>query len=186
MINRKLFLSCFLSIFIMVWGNLAFAGRSSLTVAGDITQLAVPLGAMGIAVYKGDKEGQKEFAKSFLTNMAVVYALKYALKDSDWGERPNGGKYSFPSGHSASAFGGAFFLQTRYGKEYGIPSIALAGFTGYTRVKGEYHHWRDVIGGAVIAFGANYLFVNKYGESTAKITTGLTKDGGVVAVKMDL
>ena len=184
--SRKLFLSCFLSVFIMVWSNLSFAGRSSLTVAGDITQLAVPLGAMGIAFYKGDKEGQKEFAKSFLTNMAVVYALKYALKDSDWGERPNGGKYSFPSGHSASAFGGAFFLQTRYGKEYGIPAMALAGFTGYTRVKGDYHHWRDVIGGAVIAFGANYFFVNKYGENTAKVTTGITKDGGIVAVKMDL
>ena len=44
-----------------------------------------------------------------------------------------------------SAFGGAFFLQKRYGIMYGAPAIALAAFTGYTRTKGDYHHWRDVI-----------------------------------------
>lgn len=149
--------------------------RSSLTVAGDITQILVPLGALGIATYKGDKEGQKEFAKSFLTTMAVTYALKYSLKDTKWGERPNGGTHSFPSGHTAAAGSGAFFLNTRYGLAYGAPAIALTAFTGYTRVKGDYHHWRDVIGGTVIAFGANYFFVTKY-QDKVQVSTNFSKD----------
>lgn len=174
----------FLSLVIILQNNIAGA-RSNLTVAGDITQIVVPLGALGISLYKEDKEGQKEFAKSFVANIATVFALKYAFKNSEWGERPNGGSYSFPSGHTAAAASGAFFLNTRYGKEYGIPAIALAGFTGYTRVKGKYHHWRDVIGGAVVAFGANYLFVNKL-DDQAKVTTNLSNKSAVVAVDMPL
>jgi membrane-associated phospholipid phosphatase len=163
----------------------AMAQRSSLTVAGDITQIAVPVTALGIALYKGDKEGQKEFAKSFIVNTALVYGMKYAFKDTDWGKRPNGSKYSFPSGHSAAAFSGAFFLQTRYGWEYGAPAIALAGFTGYTRVKGKYHYWRDVIGGAAIAFGANYFFVDKYKDSV-NVSTSIGGNSALVGVSAKL
>ena len=159
--------------------------RSDLTTAGDITQIAVPLAAFGIATYKGDREGQKEFLKSFLVNTALTHALKYAFKDSDWGTRPNGGKNSFPSGHAATAFQGAFFLQTRYGYEYGLPAMAVAGFTGYTRVEGDYHHWRDVVGGAALAFGVNYFLVSKYNSEAVKLSTDISKDRAVVGVKMD-
>lgn len=182
---KKITLSTGMLAFMLLHTNIASA-RSNLTIAGDITQIAVPLTALGMATYKGDTEGQKEFAKSFLTNIAVVYALKYATKNTEWGERPNGGKYSFPSGHSAAAFSGAFFLNTRYGKEYGIPAMALAGFTGYTRVKGKYHHWRDVIGGAAVAFGANYFFVTKFGDESTKVSTSVSKNAAVVGVNMPL
>jgi membrane-associated phospholipid phosphatase len=162
------------------------AERSNLIVAGDITQIAVPVAAFGVALYKGDKEGQKEFAKSFIVNTAMVYALKFAFKNSDWGRRPNGGKYSFPSGHTAAAFSGAFFLQTRYGTEYGAPAMAAAAFTGYTRVKGKYHHWRDVVGGAAIAFGANYFFVNKYNNDAVKVAADVQKGGAAIGFNVKL
>lgn len=140
------------------------AAKSNLTTAGDITQIAIPLTGFSMALYKDDEQGKKQFIKSFIVNLGLVYSLKYAVNNTQWGERPNGGDHSFPSGHSASAFQGAFFIQKRYGHEYGVPAIALAGFTGYTRVRGDYHHWRDVIGGAAIAFGVNYFFVTNYKE----------------------
>jgi membrane-associated phospholipid phosphatase len=183
---KKIILCCSLFSISILPSTSAFAARSDLSVAGDITQILVPLAALGVATYKGDHEGQKEFAKSFITNLAVVYAFKFAFKDTDLGKRPNGGKYSFPSGHSASAFSGAFFLQKRYGFEYGAPALAAAAFTGYTRVKGKYHHVRDVIGGAAIAFGANYFFVTKYNNETVKLSTDLNKDSAILNLKMNL
>lgn len=183
---KKTTIGISLAIFTMFSATNAMAKRSSLSVAGDITQIVVPASAFGIALYKGDKEGQKEFAKSFIVNTGLMFALKYAFKDTEWGKRPNGGKYSFPSGHSAAAFSGAFFLQKRYGLEYGAPALALAGFTGYTRVKGNYHNWRDVIGGAALAFGVNHFFVSKYNKEDVNVTTNVGKNAAFVDVKMKL
>ena len=157
--------------------------KSSLSKAGDLTQILVPAGAFAIATYKQDIEGQKEFGKSFLTIMAITYTLKYALKDTEWGTRPNGGDCSFPSGHTVAASSGAFFLNTRYGLSYGAPSMALAAFTGYTRVKGKYHHWRDVLGGAAISFGVNYFFVDKYQENLL-VSNVITKNQTLIALDM--
>jgi membrane-associated phospholipid phosphatase len=157
--------------------------KSNLTAAGDITQIALPLSAFGMATYRGDEEGQKEFAKSFVVNLGLTYALKYGLRNTDLDKRPNGGKHSFPSGHSAAAFQGAFFIQKRYGSEYGVPAIALAGFTGYTRVRGDYHHWRDVVGGAALAYGVNHFLVTKYEDQS--VSASIDKDKVVLATKID-
>lgn len=148
--------------------NISFA-RSSLTTTGDVLQIALPVAAFGTAFFKDDVEGEKQFAKSFIVNMAITNALKFSLKNTDLDKRPNGGHYSFPSGHSAAAFGGAFFLEQRYGTQYGAPAIGMAALTGYSRVKGDYHHWRDVIGGAVIALGTNYFMVDKFDPGTVNI-----------------
>ena len=118
-----------------------------------------------------------------MVNTAIAKGLKYTLKRTSLDERPNGKHYSFPSGHSASAFGGAFFFQQRYGVEYGAPAIVLASVTGYSRVKGDYHHWRDVIGGAVIALGTNYFMVSAYQPKNLKLA--IDKDGFLVDMKFN-
>lgn len=166
-----------LFLIIIFKANLVFA-RSNLTTSGDILQVAIPLTAFATTWYKDDIEGKRQFLESFIVNTAITHGLKFALKNTNLDERPNGGHYSFPSGHTASAFQGAFFLQQRYGNEYGLPSIALAGFTGYTRVRGDYHHWRDVIGAASIAFGVNYFLVTKYEKQ--QITVDLNKDSAML------
>ena len=53
------------------------------------------------------------------------------------------------------------FIQNRYGYKYGIPSIALASFVGYSRVEGNKHFWEDVIAGASISALMNFIFTNK-------------------------
>ena len=169
-----------LIIVVMFQSNIALA-KSSLTTSGDILQFAIPIAAFGTTFYKDDSEGKIEFTKSFLVNTAITHGLKFALKDTEWGKRPNGGDYSFPSGHASSAFQGAFFLQRRYGAEYGAPAIALAAFTGYTRVRGDYHHWRDVIGGAGIAFGVNYFLVTKYEKQ--QVTVDISKNSAMLNFK---
>lgn len=164
------------------FGEVASA-KSTLTTTGDILQIALPVAAIGTAFLKDDVEGEKQFVTSFAANMAITNILKFSLKNTDYDKRPNGGHYSFPSGHTAAAFGGAFFMQQRYGIEYGAPTMALASLTAYSRVKGDYHHWRDVIGGAVIALATNYFMVTEYKPKDLKVA--LDKDSFLVDMKFN-
>lgn len=177
--NKKIvFTICLVSL---LQANIVLA-KSTLTTTGDVLQIALPVAAFGTAFLKDDIEGEKEFAKSFLVNVAITNGLKLALKGTDLDKRPNGGHYSFPSGHSSAAFGGAFFLQKRYGTEYGAPAIALAAVTGYSRIKSKHHHWRDVIGGVVIALGTNYFMVNEYVPKD--LAVAIDKDSVMLDMKL--
>jgi len=67
--------------------------------------------------------------KGFALNTAVVHTTKTLVdKWRPTAQNPD----SFPSDHTAAAFGGASFIQTRYGYSYGIPAYALASFVGDT------------------------------------------------------
>jgi membrane-associated phospholipid phosphatase len=85
--------------------------------------------------------------------------LKYTIRE----KRPDSdNRDSFPSGHTASAFSGASFIHKRYGIKQAIVPYILATFTGYSRVKENKHHIRDVIAGAVISSAFSLYFADKY------------------------
>lgn len=67
--------------------------------------------------------------------------------------RPNG--WSFPSGHTASAFSAAFALWLQNHK-LGVPALVLAAFIGFTRLYLYVHFPTDVLGGVLLglALGA--------------------------------
>ena len=64
--------------------------------------------------------------------------------------RPNGGSYSFPSGHASSTFAVATVLETLYGLKAGIPAYAAASFISITRVDMNAHFVSDVVFGAAL------------------------------------
>jgi len=131
---------------------------SPVEKAGDYIQLAVPLTGLAATYYLNDQDGRKQFWNSYISSLSITYFLKHSIDKT----RPNGDCCeSFPSGHTASAFAGAMFIQNRYGYKYGIPSIALASFVGYSRVEGNKHFWEDVIAGASISTLMNFIFTNK-------------------------
>lgn len=125
--------------------------------AGDIMQLAIPLAGIGSTYVLDDKIGKKQFWKSYLSTALLTYFLKITINR----ERPSGGGWSFPSGHTASAFSGAMFINNRYGAKYGIPSLLLASFVGYSRVHADKHYWGDVVAGASIGIASNMIFTKK-------------------------
>jgi len=130
----------------------------TLTFSGDVLSMALPIiGVLGQAHTSRDN---LEFAQAFTGAGGVLIAtdgIKRYFRDSDLGRRPNGYHSSFPSGHSSSAFFGARLIHKNFGIEYGAPAYALATLTAYSRVQGHYHHTRDVIAGALLAFTVDYL-----------------------------
>jgi membrane-associated phospholipid phosphatase len=79
--------------------------------------------------------------------------------------------YSFPSGHTSTAFATATGLSLQYPKWYVIaPSYAYAGTVAYSRMHLGVHYPSDVLVGALIGSGCAYLthVVNKKLKNSIK------------------
>jgi len=82
--------------------------------------------------------------------------------------RPHG--WSFPSGHTSSAFAAAFALWLQ-NRRLGVPALALAGFIGFTRMYLYVHFPTDILGGVALglALGAcGSLLADKISNKWAK------------------
>ena len=126
----------------------------------DIMHIAIPLSAAVYSASIGDWQGELQLTYSYAMTIGTTLLLKRAVD----AKRPNGGRYSFPSGHTSSAFAGAAYWQMRYGWEFGVPMYAAAALVAYQRVDIKAHYWRDIIAGATIGIGFNYLFTRRYGD----------------------
>lgn len=72
--------------------------------------------------------------------------------------RTHAGPYSFPSGHSTSAFAMATALTLSYREWYvALPAYVYAGFVGYSRMRLGVHFPSDVLGGMLIGIGSGFL-----------------------------
>ena len=143
--------------------------RSSIERAGDILQIALPITALSSTYVLKDKDSRIEFWKSYLSSISLTYLLKYTINK----KRPNGDCCeSFPSGHTTAAFSGAMFFQKKYGFKYGIPSLLLASFVGYSRVYAQKHYWEDVIVGGTIGIISNIIFT----KSNHRVDLSLRKN----------
>jgi len=136
--------------------------------AGDVGAVLLPVGAATGAILAKDHQGLGQLAKAYASAMALVYVLKPLVKRT----RPDGGDQSFPSGHSASAFAGAAFLQMRYGWRLGVPAYAMAAFVGYSRVEAKRHYTSDVVAGAAIGIGANLVFTRPREHVSVSLNAG--------------
>lgn len=92
--------------------------------------------------------------------------LKYAINrprpfvqyPNDIIKRTDVGPYSFPSGHTTTAFATATALTLSTKKWYvAVPSYAYACAVGYSRMRLGVHFPSDVLGGMVIGIGSSLL-----------------------------
>jgi membrane-associated phospholipid phosphatase len=138
---------------------------------GDIVQVLIPATVYVTTIALNDRDGKAQFKKAFISNLGITYALKYAIDKP----RPNGvGSYSFPSGHTSASFQGAAFIHKRYGFKYSIPAYLLAGFTAATRIDSKKHDMLDVLVGAAIGIGSNFLFTTEYQQKHMELTFNST------------
>lgn len=129
--------------------------NKAISKSGDILQIALPVLAFSTTII--DYDGYKPILQ-FVESGALSLLLTRGLKKIINKKRPSGGDYSFPSGHSSSAFTGAAFIERRYGYRLGIPAYALASYVAYTRIKTNRHDLYDVFAGAAIGILSVYIF----------------------------
>ena len=130
----------------------------SIETGGDILAYFLPATAAGLTLAFKDFKGTVQFARSTAFALGATIALKYTTNET----RPNGERYSFPSGHSAVSFASAEFIRKRYGWKYGVPAYAVAAFVAYSRVEARQHYTHDVVAGAAIGIASSYLFTKPY------------------------
>jgi membrane-associated phospholipid phosphatase len=142
------------------------AQKTGVELAGDVIQIALPAAAFtSTIIWQGDDKPHWQFVKTMAVSVVVTHSAKHIINK----QRPNGGNYSFPSGHTSAAFTGAAFIQKRYGWNAGIPCYVLASFVGWSRVYANKHDYWDVLGGAVVGIGSAYLFTKKYQKNDLQL-----------------
>jgi membrane-associated phospholipid phosphatase len=99
-------------------------------------------------------------------------------------DRPNGGRYSFPSGHTSSAFATAAVLQRHYGWKVGIPAYALGTYVGVSRLADNKHYPSDLIVGAAIGVASARAVTVQYRRHQFAATPLLAPGGGGIALTL--
>ena len=87
-----------------------------------------------------------DLVRAQILNTGITIGVKTAVDRT----RPDGRKYSFPSGHTSSAFATAAVLERHYGWKAGLPAYAAAAYVGGSRIAENKHFLSDVIVGAAI------------------------------------
>jgi len=155
-------------VLVMGWSALSSSAQNEAVVkSGDALLVALPVSALGVTLLKKDRQGTWQFTKGFVLNQAITFGLKEALNKP----RPDlSDTNAFPSGHTSTTFQSAAYIQRRFGWKYGLPSYALAAFTGYSRINARKHDGWDVVAGALLGVGTAYLFTTPHQREHMEIS----------------
>ncbi len=96
-----------------------------------------------------------DMIRSYALSGTVTIILKRGINRT----RPSGGAYSFPSGHTSSAFSLVPALHHHLGWKASGPATALGVITAMGRMQDRHHYLSDVIFGAALGWVAGDLVI---------------------------
>ncbi|HXC04978.1 MAG TPA: phosphatase PAP2 family protein [Bacteroidia bacterium] len=139
-----------------------------ITWTAPVLAPSIPLGTIGVGLYTNDKELTRQgvvCASSVVLALGISTGLKFALKRKrpfavydDIQKETKAGPFSFPSGHTTSAFALATAYSLAYPKWYIIaPAYAWAGAIAWSRMHLGVHFPSDVWAGMLIGAGSSLL-----------------------------
>jgi membrane-associated phospholipid phosphatase len=108
------------------------------------------LSGWGIGALTDDTRLQ-EFGRDTVEALALDGVVALSFKVTVQRQRPSGGNtFSFPSGHSITAFCFDPVVTKYWGWEAGVGAYLLGTIDGLARVEGRYHYLSDVFAGATL------------------------------------
>ena len=121
--------------------------------------LSIPVSALAYSAYIKDYEGMVQLGYTFFSVLQVTELVKHTADKPRPGDHDG---YSFPSGHTSTAFSGAAYWQMRYGWKVGVPMYTAAALVGYSRVNTKAHRWIEVFAGAALGYIGGLIFTEPY------------------------
>jgi PAP2 superfamily protein len=102
-----------------------------------------------------------DLVRAELLQEGLVQAIKLSVNRT----RPNGQKYSFPSGHAAATFAFASVIERHLGARLAWPTILIATYVGTSRLHDNVHFLSDVVFGAALGTAAGWTVVGRHGRT---------------------
>ena len=133
--------------------SLTGAFRPGRTIGGAAFQLAGSAGTYALGHFTGSSKTAWVGA-DLIRAQLLAQTLTGVLKVSVGRTRPDGGRFSFPSGHSSVTFASATVLQNHFGLKAGIPAYTVASYVAASRLHHKRHYLSDVTFGAAVGIVA--------------------------------
>ena len=124
------------------------------TAGGVAVQAGLGLVTYGFGAFTHNTKA-REVGRDLVRAQILSQALVQGVKLSVHRQRPDGSNhFSFPSGHTASAFATAAVLQRHFGWKAGVPAYVFGAYVASARMAWNKHHVSDVVMGAGIGLAA--------------------------------
>lgn len=136
------------------------------------------VGGLGLTTYAfgalTGRDGATYLGRDLLLSFAWSSTITGVLKHTVDRTRPNGAKYSFPSGHTTAAFSTVPVIWSHLGWETGAGFAVLATMTGLARMEENKHYLSDVVAGAAIGITVGRVVNARRGWRLAAGPGGVT------------
>ncbi len=146
-------------------------------VGGGFIQVGGALGTFAIGRLSGRPQVAAvgaDLVRAQIINTVLTQGTKIAVGR----RRPDGARFSFPSGHASSSFATATVLQRRLGWKVGAPAYAMATYVAASRLQENKHYLSDVIFGAAVGIVSGRAVTVGHGRNRFALIP-MTAPGGV-------
>jgi hypothetical protein len=121
-----------------------------------------------------------DLIRAQVINAVVVQGAKFAVRRERPGG-PSGRSYSFPSGHTSSAFATAGVVWRHFGWKAGLPASALGAWVGAGRVQLGKHFLSDVVFGAAVGTMSGRTVTIGHGRKKMAVAPAVVPGGAAIA-----
>ena len=144
-------------------------------------QIPLAVGSWAVGSWQ-DNSKLAQFGYDLTRGVFLTYGVSSASKLVFDRTRPNGDPYSFPSGHTATAFATAGVLSRHYGPWGTAAGVSLGVLTALGRMEENKHFASDVVAGATIGWIIGRTVARK-GPKTDSAWQLVPSGNGIVLVR---
>lgn len=146
-------------------------------VGSGIAQFGLALGTYAVGRAQHSPRVSRlgaDLVRAQLVNTVLTQGIKFAVQR----ERPDGGRYSFPSGHTSATFATATVFQRHLGWKVGIPAYAVAAYVAGSRLPENKHFMSDVLFGAAVGIVSGRTVTIGHGRTRFAVSPLAAPGGG--------